>query len=539
MNAEQLRCPHSAVWPTYTVRALAAVRVVSLLGLFTLACTAGQAQSLVAPQSTLQLPPNQLTTAAQVAATRNQVVVLPGDPAALDCPALPAPAQLLSLSDVLDLALCNNPQVKAALASIKVRASSVGETQAAYWPTVTGAVNRLKNETRYPDFPDANTSKTGNTRSLNLTWRLLDFGGRAAIQDAASQLLAAAVAGHEAALQKTLSAVVRAYYEALTAKSLLDLKTETARLTAATLGSARQREAKGAAALGDVLQAQTALLKERLGEQRAQSDHRKALAALVNAMGAAAGTPLNLHEKIAEPTLTQSIRPAADWLLYAEATHPAIMVAQAQLVEAQKRVVAAQSEGLPSLDLTGTYYKNGSPSQGLASSKSSVANVGVVLNVPIFDGFAKTYKTYGAAAQVEQAQAQLHEARYLVQTQILQSHADAEAARQNLAPSAELLTVAQALVETSTRRYDKGVSDIQELLNAQGALSQARQERLRSMLDWRSARLQLLANAGLLGRARAASYDHDVLPLSGAAPQTSAATALPQVPAPAHERRAQ
>lgn len=512
MSAEQLRRPS-----TLTARCWATTYLLAL------ACWSAHAQPLATTQSQLQASPEWWVPAGTLAATRNQVVVLPGDLAVLVCADVPTAAQLLGLVDVLDLALCNNPQVKAALANIKVRASSVGEAQAAYWPSVTGAVNRLKNETRYPDFPDANTAKTGNTQSLNLTWRLLDFGGRAATRDAASQLLVAAVAGHAAALQKTLSAVVRAYYEALTAKSLLDLKTETARLTAATLASARQREAKGAAALGDVLQAQTALLKERLGEQRAQSDYRKALAALVNAMGAAAGTPLNLHENMAEPALTQPVRPAADWLLYAEATHPAIMAAQAQLVEAQKRVVAARSEGLPSLDLTGTYYKNGSPSQGLASSKNIVSNIGVVLNVPIFDGFTKTYKTYGASAQVEQVLAQLHEVRYQVQTQILQSHADAEAARQNLAPSAELLTVAQALVETSTRRYDKGVADIQELLNAQAALSQARQERLRSMLDWRSASLQLLANAGLLGRARAAAYDHDVLPLSGAKPRPSAA----------------
>lgn len=516
--------------------------------LLAFACLSAHAQPLAPMQRQLQASPEWWVPSGTLAATRNQVVVLPGDQAVLVCADVPTAAQLLSLVDVLDLALCNNPQIKTALAGIKVRASSVGEAQAAYWPVLTGAANRLKNDTRFPDLPESNSSKTGNTTSLNLTWRLLDFGGRAANRDAAGQLLLAAVAGHEAALQKTLSAVVRAYYEALTAKSLLDLKTETARLTAATLASARQREAKGAAALGDVLQAQTALLKERLGEQRAQSDHRKALAALVNAMGAAAGTPLRLSENVGESALTQStqptqptqpIRPAADWLSYAEATHPAIMAAQAQLVEAQQRVIATRSEGLPSLDLTGTYYRNGSPSQGLASSKSTVTNIGVVLNVPIFDGFGRTYKTYGASAQLEQVQAQLQETRYQVQTQILQSHADAEAARQNLAPSAELLAVAQASVATSTRRYDKGAADIQELLNAQGALTQARQERLRSLMDWRSARLQLLANSGLLGRARAGSDEQDVLPASWPAPPSALAPAVLRPPAPAFEWQAQ
>ena len=440
-------------------------------------------------------------------------VILPGDDAVFACHALPGTDKALNLNDVLDLALCNNPQVKAALAGIRQRASAVGEARSTNWPTLAATVSLLKNSTAYQDLPDSNTSRTGKTTSLNLTWRLLDFGGRRANQDAASQLLLAAVAGHEAALQKMLSSVVRAYFEALSAKSMLDLKIETVRLTGATLSSARQRESKGVAATGDVLQAQTALLKEQLSEQRATSDYRKALAALVNAMGAAAGTPLVLSERVDDEGLAEPIRPAADWLNYAQTRHPAIASAQAQLADAQKRVVVARSEGLPSLDMSGTYYKNGSPSQGLATSQSAVTNIGVVLNVPIFDGFARTYKLRGTHAQVEQLEAQLQETLYQVQTQISQSHADAEAAHRNLAPSADLLMVAKWSVATSFRRYSKGVADIQELLNAQGVLSQASQERLRCLIDWRSARLQLLANSGLLGRSRAMSAGEDVFPI--------------------------
>lgn len=459
-----------------------------------------------------QLLPGSYDPFSAMPAVANTGVILPGDNAVFACQALTGTDQALNLSDILDLALCNNPQVKVALAGIRQRASAVGEARGANWPTLAATVSRLKNSTANEDFPASNTSRTGKTTSLNLTWRLLDSGGRKANQDAASHMLLAAVAGHEAALQKMLAAVVRAYFEALTAKSMVDLKLETVRLTAATLSSARQRESKGVAAASDVLQTQTALLKEQISEQRATSDYRKALAALVNAMGVTAGTPLVLSERVDDEALAATIRPAADWLAYAQTTHPAIASAQAQLAEVKKRVVAARSEGLPSLDMTGAYYKNGSPSQGLAASQSTVKNIGVVLNVPIFDGFARTYKVRGVQAQVEQLEAQLQEAAYQVQTQISQSHADAEAARRNLAPSADLLRVAKQSVATSTRRYERGVADIQELLNAQSALTQASQERLRCLIDWRSARLQLLAYAGLLGRSRAMSAGEDVLP---------------------------
>lgn len=47
---------------------------------------------------------------------------------------------------------------------------------------------------------------------------------------------------------------------------------------------------------------------------------------------------------------------------------------------------------------------------------------------------------------------------------------------------------------------DRGVADILEMLHVQAALTDAEQERVSSLADWRSARLQLLANVGVIGR---------------------------------------
>jgi outer membrane protein len=44
-----------------------------------------------------------------------------------------------------------------------------------------------------------------------------------------------------------------------------------------------------------------------------------------------------------------------------------------------------------------------------------------------------------------------------------------------------------------------GVGNILELLNAQSSLAAAKRERIQSLTDWRSARLQLAAKLGRLG----------------------------------------
>lgn len=142
--------------------------------------------------------------------------VLPGDAEAYVC-ANPNHdnSKLLSLSDAVDLALCNNPQVQSAWATIKVQAAQVGEARAAYLPTLNAGLSRLNQTTtsRQSQF-EVNSEQTSDSRYATLTWRLLDFGGRDANRRSANMLLEAALASHDAALQKTLSAVIDAYFDA-------------------------------------------------------------------------------------------------------------------------------------------------------------------------------------------------------------------------------------------------------------------------------------------------------------------------------------
>jgi outer membrane protein len=54
----------------------------------------------------------------------------------------------------------------------------------------------------------------------------------------------------------------------------------------------------------------------------------------------------------------------------------------------------------------------------------------------------------------------------------------------------------QAALASVQRKFDKGAADMLEMLSTQAALSDAQQERIRCLAEWRSARLRLLAAAG-------------------------------------------
>jgi outer membrane protein len=85
-------------------------------------------------------------------------------------------------------------------------------------------------------------------------------------------------------------------------------------------------------------------------------------------------------------------------------------------------------------------------------------------------------------------------------TEVIKAHADAVASLGMLQATELLLNSARAAVDSSKRRYERNAADILELLNAQSALADAQQERIRAVAEYKSSRLRLLANTGVLGK---------------------------------------
>ena len=135
-----------------------------------------------------------------------------------------------------------------------------------------------------------------------------------------------------------------------------------------------------------------------------------------------------------------------------------------------------------------------------ASTQSRVNTIGLTLTVPLFEGFARTYKVRGAQAQAEQSYAQFLDAELQVSMDVVKAYADAQSSFENLNSSNTWLQAAQAAVQSAQKRYDKGAADILELLSTQNTLADAQQERVRCVSEWRSSRLRLMASAGMLDR---------------------------------------
>jgi len=432
--------------------------------------------------------------------------ILPGDQLAVQCPLGESKIdQPLTVAKAIDIALCNSAQGRSAWASIKVQAAQVGEARAAYLPTVNLGLSQLHDVTSYPETKFVvKTDRQSETQFATLTWKLLDFGGRGANRRSANALLESALASHDAVLQKTMLGVVGAYFDVQTAQAVMSAKARAQELANKTLETAQRREARGAGAQSGTLQATTALARAQLDSSRALGAYEKAVTSLVLAMGlspaVAGGQSVTLADDLqGEPG--EIGKDLQAWLEIASDLHPAIVAARNQLQSAKEKLTSTRSEGLPTLDFTQSLYINGRPNQGLASSQSEESIIGFNLNLPLFDGFTRTYKIRGAQAQVEVKEAELQDTQNQTLSELVKAHADVTAAQRSLGASKKLGDSAISALDSVQRRFELGVVDVLELLNAQAALADAQQERIRSLADWQSAKLRLVASAGILGRA--------------------------------------
>ncbi len=421
------------------------------------------------------------------------------DQSTITCPGTTNLQQALGLSDVIDIALCHNPKIKQAWAGIKIQSSTVGQARASYLPKLNATYSPQQTQTNYPEYTAANSNTTGHMSYASLTWRLFDFGGRDANTVSANLLLEAALSTHDASIQKSMANVIGSYFDVLTTDAAREAKAQSVLFAKASLESTVRRERKGVSDKSDTLQAQTALSRAELSRARAEGNYRKALASLIFSMGLPTESKLMLKAS-QEPVLLQSIKELDAWLEQAQREHPAIKTARAQWLSSKEKITSARSEGLPTIDFMANFYQNGYPNQGLQPTQSNTSTVGIALNIPIFDGFDRTYKIREAQARAELSLAQMEETKQQILTEIVKSHADAVSSLTNLQSSEKLLEASKKAVHSSVKRYNSGEASILELLSTQTALAEAQQERIRCISEWRSARLRLLADSATLGR---------------------------------------
>ncbi len=401
-----------------------------------------------------------------------------GDPCA---DAMPTGA--LDLLEVVNIALCNNPQTREVWASSRAQAAQVGVSKSGYLPGSSLSVSGNRNS------PGTGLRSFG----LTLSYLLYDFGTRAASVENAQQLLAAANATQDSTVQTVFLLAVQSFYQTQAAQAALTAAFESEHAAKESFSAAAARYATGSATPADKLQAQTAYSQATLNRITADGNLKNVTGNMANILGLDANQNVTLVAANTAVVPVNFDRDVNVLIEEARLRRPDMQAAAAQVKAAQANVDAARASGKPSISLNAS--TNQTNSAGIPSHGSSV---GVNLSVPIFSGYAPTYRIRAAEAQVEVQAAQLEGLRLQVSLDVWTAYQNLITATQSLRTTADLLNSAEQSERVALGRYKAGVGSILDVLNAQSALAGARQQRIQSMLDWNISRAVLARAMGNL-----------------------------------------
>ena len=163
----------------------------------------------------------------------------------------------LTLSEVVDIGLRNNPATRLSWANARAAAAAYGSERGAYFPTIDGEVTGTRLKTVASQGRTAVTQSVLNP-SLNISYLLFDFGGRSGNVGAARNGLIAANYTHNATLQGVVLQIQSAYFQYVANRALLEAQRMTEREARTNLSAAEERNRVGVATIADVLQARTA-----------------------------------------------------------------------------------------------------------------------------------------------------------------------------------------------------------------------------------------------------------------------------------------
>ncbi|MEP6573660.1 MAG: TolC family protein [Gemmatimonadota bacterium] len=415
------------------------------------------------------------------------------EPAALPTQ-LASRIQSLSLTDVLDVALRNNPTTQSAWANARAAAAAYGAAHGAYFPTIDASVDMTRLKTVASQGRQA-VQQTLYSPAVTFSWLLLDLGGRSGVIEESRQALISADFNHNAVLQNVVLQVESAYFAYAANLSLLTAERTAREEAAAGLAAAQARHDAGLATIADVLQARTALSQADLALETTEGQVQTTRGGLAVSMGLPATLPYEISTAPQGPAIGAVADSVETLVAQAVRLRPDLAAAYARERQAAARVGELRAQRLPSLSLSGNTGYQYIPSRNVSGTTYTVT-LGVA--IPLFSGFTREYNQQEAKALAEAAAADTRSLQQQVIFQVFSAYYALQTSARRVHTSETLFASAQQSQQVALARYKAGVGTVLDLLTAQTALANARAQQVQARLDWSTALAQLSHDAGLL-----------------------------------------
>ena len=222
-----------------------------------------------------------------------------------------------------------------------------------------------------------------------------------------------------------------------------------------------------------------------------------------NALKFMIGMPMETRITLPDETFAPAFIPQEGNFL-ADRTEIQLMNKQLELLEWRKK--ATQAEYYPSAALVANYgYLGQGPEIPLWNGEdkgvfwSDFSAIGVNVQIPIFSGFDIRSRVRQNKIEIEKAEADLRETQLALQLDHSNALAQLENSRITIDNQEVNVKLAEEVLADTQNNYSLGLASLNDMLDAERDLSNARNNLTTAQLDYKLAEIEFLRSQGKLG----------------------------------------
>jgi len=379
---------------------------------------------------------------------------------------LAPPAQAEDLAQIYQLAMDNDPTLKAVYAQLNSTKETKPQAKALLLPNISigGDASRVHLDTqKSPTFVTGTRSFNDKSAAISLVQPVYHRDRWIQLEQTDS-LIAGAEADYAAAQQDLIFRTAQAYFNILDAKEVLRAAEGNRKAIERQLDQAKQRFEVGLIAITDVYEAQAAFDGARSEEIAAQNQVNNAWEALFQVIG-----PVPVREladlKAEFPLKLPQPADINQWAETAQQQNLLVIAAQNDVEFAKQNIELQRSGHYPTLDLVGSYGRD--DSSGSLGSKVDTGVIGLQLSVPLYQGGGVVAATRQARYDFQGTQDILDAQRRAVNRQVHDAYRGVETSIAQVEALQATVVSAKSAVEATEAGYEVGTRTIIDVLNVQ------------------------------------------------------------------------
>ena len=395
-------------------------------------------------------------------------------------PDTPGTARELTLDEAVKLALTNNPTGKIAVFDFEAAKGALTAARSARWFSISAS------------HKDAQSWAGGSanivdqyTNSVSLNWTLWS-GNKVESQISQAKLaLDSSQWGIAKARQQLKYDATDAYFKFMAARDNVKLNQESVERLERYLQDVRLQFEVGVVAKVDVLRSEVELAKAKQSLIEAQNTYDLAMANLNNIIGFPLTTELNVKGDLSYARYEKELAFCVDAALR---QRPEISQYTDAAKSAQEAITIAKSGYLPTVSAV---YNAGWYDSKFAGGNNYNWSVYLLTNWTLFDSGLTAGKVKQAVEGYKKAQEQLKQTVDSVQLDVRQTYLSLKSAEQSIATSSSAVGLAEEDYKIKVIRYQAGVGTNLDVLDAQVALTTAKNNFLKAMYEYNNFRAKL------------------------------------------------